>query len=918
MRISGFGLILIFLFPVALFAQQRVNISGRTLVVSPDGGHQEALPYTNILVLEGKDSTQVKGVTSNAQGKFDFSFPVRRGLPYLLKVSYIGMKPEFRALNTSKAEIRLGDIILTEGLELSEVVVTAPIKEIEQVGDTTVINAAAYKTPEGSYLEELVKQIPGLDYNRQDGSLTYNGQPITEINVNGEAFFSGDKKMALENLPVELVNKIKVYDKKSELEKITGVNSGTENYVLDLQTPKKFDGTLMASGKAGYGNHRKKELELIGNYFKQGGENVSVIGKSGNRAMTTDYRDNRQSNVATNFVKKFGQKLTVNGNVMYNHHTSGNESTSYSEQYLTTGNKYTGSAGSNISGNRMVSALLGIRWQIDGNTFLNLSGNFGRNSSDNTNISRQMTFDTNPGINANAPFEGIDSVSDDIKLNGNEMRSLSSNGTNQYSVSAELTRRVNRKGSSLSFILQTRGSKGENRNFTRSTTTYYRLENQTGGDSILYRNQYSVSPTESRRQSGGIVFTHPLSKKLRVQVSYNLNYQSQRNDRNTYDLSVFSDDADSSIGYLPPNYGTGYTDSLSNRSRSRMLGHEFGLRFNYSDKVWNVTMGMLVQPQSRTIDQKTGLLQADTTMRSTDLHPSITASWRKGKAMVRISYQGNTRQPSLSGLLSLTDNSDPLNITGGNPNLKPAYSQSVRLNAQHTKYGLFANVGWQNEFNSQTSAVTYNPVTGGRTTRPMNINGNWSANADVRWQKRIKQYSVSLRGGSRLSCNVSLLNDGSSEEPQKSATRNTDFNGELRLAYLPQWGAFDVSGRWRYQHSSNSLHQTDTYIRNYDFSLNAYANLPGGFMLNTDATYTFRNGTNITKGEDDQMVWNAGITWKFLKKKQAELSFYWADILAQKKNFTRSVSSFGLSEGHTQQIGSWFMLSFKYRFNKQL
>ena len=386
---------------------------------------------------------------------------------------------------------------------------------------------------------------------------------------------------------------------------------------------------------------------------------MSVIGKSGNRVMTTDYRDNQQSNVATNFVKKFGQKLTVNGNVMYNHHTSGNESTSYSEQYVTIGNKYTGSAGSNINGNRMVSALLGIPWQIDGNTFLNLSGNFGRNSSDNTNISRQITFDTNLGINANAPFEGIDSVSDDIKLNGNDMRSLSSNGTNQYSVSTELTRRVNRKGSSLSFILQTTGSKGENRNFTRSTTTYYRLKNQTGGDSILYRNQYSASPMESRRQSVGILFTHPLSKKLRVQMSYNLNYQSQRNDRNTYNLSVFSDDADSSIGYLPPNYGTGYTDSLSNRSHSRMLGHEFGIRFNYSDKVWNVTIGMLVQPQSRTIDQKTGLLKVDTLMHSTDLRPSITASWRKGKAMVRISYQGNTRQPSLSSLLSLTDNSDP-------------------------------------------------------------------------------------------------------------------------------------------------------------------------------------------------------------------------------------------------------------------
>ena len=908
------------LFPLSAHSRPPIpiKVTGRILSVVAESNRKEVLPYANVMLLVANDSLYIKGGTTDIDGCFCIQFTPHPKVSYLLKASYTGLRPEYRKLTFDRKDLHLGDIILIEGLELSEVVVTAPIKEIEQVGDTTVINTAAYRPPEGSNLEELVKRIPGLDYNRQDGSLTYNGKSIAEINVNGEAFFSGDKKMALENLPVELVNKIKVYDKKSELEKITGVNSGTENYVLDLQIPKKFDGTLMASGKTGYGKHRKKELELIGNYFKQGGENVSVIGKSGNRTMTTDYRDNQQSNVATNFVKKFGQKLAVNGNVMYNRYMSGNESTSYSEQYLTTGNQYTGSAGSNISGNRMVSTLLGIRWQIDGKTFLNMSGNFGRNCGDNTNTSRQMTFDTNPSINASSPFEGIDKISDDIKLNGNEIHSLSSNGTNQYSVNAELTRRINEKGSSLSFTLQTRGIKGENKNFTRSTTTYYHLENQTGGDSILYRNQYSISPTKNRRQSAGILFTHPLSKKLRVQVSYNLNYQSQRNDRNTYDLSVFSRDADCSIGYLPPNYVVGYTDSLSNRSRSRMLGHEFGLRFNYSDKVWNVTAGMFVKLQSRSIDQKTGLLQADTTMYLTDLHPSITASWHKGKAMVRISYQGNTRQPPLSSLLSLTDNCDPLNITSGNPKLNPAYIQTVKVNAQHTKYGLFANVGWQNEFNSLTSALTYNPVTGGRTTRPMNINGNWGASADVRWQKRIKHYSVSIRGGSQLSRKVSPLNDGTSEEPQKSATRNTDFNGGLRLAYLPQWGAFDVSGRWRYQHSCNSLHQSDTYTHNYDLSLNTYVNLPGGFMFNTDATYTFRNGTNFNKGEDDQVVWNAGITWKFLKKKQAELSFYWADILSQKKNFTRSASSFGLSERHTQQIGSWFMFSFKYRFNKQL
>ena len=141
MRISVLGLILMFLFPITLFAQQRVDVTGKTLVVSNNGEGQEVLPYTNILVLEAGDSTLVKGVMSDAGGNFRLSFHAKKESPYLLKVSYIGMKPEFRALNTGKTKIHVGNIVLTEGLELSEVVVTAPIKEVELVTDRQILEA---------------------------------------------------------------------------------------------------------------------------------------------------------------------------------------------------------------------------------------------------------------------------------------------------------------------------------------------------------------------------------------------------------------------------------------------------------------------------------------------------------------------------------------------------------------------------------------------------------------------------------------------------------------------------------------------------------------------------------------------------------------------------------------------------------
>lgn len=922
MRISVLGLILMFLFPITLFAQQRVDVTGKTLVVSNNGEGQEVLPYTNILVLEAGDSTLVKGVMSDAGGNFRLSFHAKKESPYLLKVSYIGMKPEFRALNTGKTKIHVGNIVLTEGLELSEVVVTAPIKEVELVGDTTVINADAYRIPEGSNLEELVKKIPGLEYDRQNKTLVYNGLPIAEINVNGEAFFAGNHALALENLPADLVSRIKVYDKRSEMEKFMGIKTGEENYVLDLQTKKEFNGTLMTSVAAGKGNNKKKEAELISNFFKTGGENLSVIAKSGNRNMTSANKDNRQDNVAVNFLKKFGKKIHLNGNVMYSNAINGNEGTSYYEQYLKTGNRYRYATSDRHNTNRMASTMLSMKWNIDKMTLLNLSGSFSAMKGTNGSDSRQATYNENPELDITAPFNGEENgqTENDIRVNGIRMNSRSTSANRQYFLNADLTRRLNEKGSSLGLTMQYSEGRGKNEAFSVSSTTYYQLQDEWGNDSVLYRNQYYDSPNRNRKFSLGLILTQPLHKSLRAQLSYKFRRENQNNDRNTYDLSRFFDGTDDEPLYtLPEGYEAAYTDSLSNRSRSHTTAHEVALHLNYTNRTWEINAGLSVVPERQSLDQKTGRIQADTLRTSVNYYPAVTVLWHKKKTRVQLSYEGDTKQPGLTELLTLTDNSDPLNITRGNPSLRPSYNQRVRLEARDTKIGLNGDMTWANTVNSVTRAVTYNTQTGGIESYPVNVNGNWNARATVRYQKRIKRrFSVTARTGASFSQNVSLINEEQQEMPERSTTHNTTLNANLRLGYQPQWGGFDLTGDWRFRHSTNLLRETGDYTRDYRLGVNAYADLPGGIQLRSDVDYSFRNGTNITPGEDDQVVWNASLSWRFLKQKKAELSFYWADILSQKKNFTRSVSSSGLSERHTQQIGSWFMLSFKYRFNKQL
>ena len=911
----------LWLFSATLSAQQVKIVKGHVCVLSEDS-IERSLPYASVVVLEGKDSAFVKGMASDANGSFKLEFIPQKRMEYLLRISYIGMSTIFRKLDPHMMDIDCGHILMESGIKLAEVLVTAPVKEIDMVGDTTVINADAYRTPEGSNLEELVRKIPGLEYDDRSKSLSYNGLVISEINVNGEAFFSGNHVLALENLPANLISRIKVYDKRSEMEKFTGVRTVDENFVLDLQTKKELNGTLITLVAVGKGNKKKKEAELISNFFKADGENLSVIAKSGNRDITTENKKNRQDNIAVNFLKKFGETVHINGNIMYNNAINGINGTSYYEQYLMTGNRYRYATDNGYHTNRMISAMLSVRWNIDKKTLLNISGSFNALKGINDDSNRQATYNADPKLDVTSPFnrDASEQIEDSIRVNDICMTSRSSSINRLYSIGADITRRLNAKGTSLGLTVQYSEERGNNKAFSLSSTTYYQLQNVKGNDSILYRNQYQESPNRNRTIKLGLILTQILRKNLRAQLSYIFKLDNQSRDRNTYVLSpVIDGEEHTPTGNFPKGYEVEYTDSLSNKSRSHTMAHGVSLNLNYTDKTWEITTGLSVTPKRQTLDQKTGWTQADTLRYSVNYHPTLTILWCKRKTWVQLSYEGNTQQPGLAELLTLTDNSDPLNIIRGNPDLKSSYTQKVRFEVRDTKTGLSGDVNWTSMLNNVTRAVIYDSQTGGIESRPVNVNGNWNIKAAMRYQKRINHYfNLSARTGTSFIQSVSLVNDGQREQPERSVTHNRLYNAGLRVGYQPKWGGFDLSGDWRFRHSTNLLRETNNYIRDYSFGLTAYAVFPGNIRLKSETTHTFRNGTNINRSEDNEVVWNLHLSWSFLKYKKAEFSVYWADILSQKKSYSRNVTSHGLSERYTQQIGSYFIVSFKYRFNRQL
>jgi len=897
------------------YAQHQV-VTGR-LVLSDKQGAEEALPYANVAVLGLPDSALVKGTSSDKNGQFSLAFLRKPETEYALKASFTGCMPLAVALDSEADTIRLGTLRMRDdALRLSEVVVTAPLKAVEQKGDTTVYNVAAYPTPEGSYLEALVRRIPGLSYDPKTHEMKFNGYPIQEITVNGKDFFKGNKDVVLDNLPVKFISQLKVYDKPTEQEEKTGMKSNEKNYVLDLKTKREFNGSLLTYAEAGYGTYKRRDLNGRVMRFKESGDNFMVNARSTNRNFTSADEDNILNSVNLSASKKVKEGLDVSGNVNYSYNRNGSQSGTYNEQYLSNGNQYALAESDQWGKNRNVNGHLNVNWEINKRTSLIFSASGRYSHSRNQSESRTATFNARPEADTKNPFAHIGDVDKATWINDNRQQSLSQDNNMDYDLRLEVVQKIGEKDDFLSFDLNHGYRKGTQHGYTLSSIDYYQLQNAAGGDSLYYQNQYRRTPQSSMNDEAHIAYTHAFNKKNRLQLSYGLEREYEKLDGATYDLSPFEADQPA-LGVLPEGYGEGEIDSLRTRSHSRTLRHNVSLNYNYTSETWGVVASVGMSPQRRSIEQATGEHRADTVARSIEWRSQLSLSYQKEGSYFVLSYNGNTSQPGLEDMVSPTDYSSPLYIRRSNPHLRPSYRHSVYAVFSNFQEGISTSLSWNQTFNSVTRATLYNKETGGRETMPVNINGNWNLMGNGSYDKRIKQFHFMLRASGGYNRNVSLINEDASQNVnRRSVTGATSLSSNIRLAYLPAWGNIDLTGEWSFYQSKNSLQGRNTYTRNYTCGVESSVNLPLHFIVSTDAGYTFRSGTGMSGTDNNELLWNLKVSWKFLKEKRGELSVYWADILSQRKSFMRYASATAFSERYEEQLRGYVLFSFAYRFER--
>ena len=919
---------------LSAFAQTRsVTVSGR--IIESDS-KQPAIQAT-IQLLALPDSAQVTGQATSVDGKFKLT---AKSGKYVIKVSYLGFKTIFLPIQVTGSAKNLGDITMEpDAIMLAEAVVTGEAPQVQVVEDTLQYNASAYRTPEGAMLEELVKKIPGAEID-DDGNVKINGKDVSKLLVNGKEFFGGDVATGLKNLPVEMIEKLKAYDKKSDLARITGIDDGEEETVIDVGVKKEMNKGLFGNADLAGGTEDRYSGRGMVNYFNDATRvslmgslnNVNDQGFSGGGGGPRWRRNNgltARKWIGIDFTTQ-NEKIELGGSARYNYTGSDVISTGYNENFLTSGNSYSNSNSLGNNRSRNFSADFRLEWKPDTLTNIIFRPDFSYGKTDNLSNSESGTFNADPYSLVANPNDYLDM--DELDPDNDPLRTARVNAINSGSMTdgknsslnatLQVNRRLSNDGRNITFRGRFSYGDNVNRQYTENDTYYYLLQSMMGGDSILIRNQYIHTPTKDFNYRAQLTYSEPIAKATFLQFSYQFQYRYSESDKRTYDLAY-----DREWGLqmpLPGDYGQHEVDSLGKYAEYRYYNHDASVSLRFIREKYQLSAGISLQPQHTILSYKRGDYMIDTTRNVFNFAPNIDFRYRFSKvSQLRFTYRGRSSQPSMENLLPIVDNSNPQNIRMGNPGLKPSFSHNVRLmyntyDAEKQR-GIFTHFSYQMTQNSISNSRTYNDQTGGWTTMPKNINGNWNTFGmfGINTALKDKRFTIGSFTNYNYMNNVGYLTSGRGAEAveQKNTTTNLGLNERLTAAFRNDWIEVGVNGTFSYTIEKDKLTPANNQ-EPYNYSYGGFTTItaPWGTSLSTNIANQSRRGYRDSSMNRNELIWNAQIAHTFLKG-AATISFEMYDILKQQSNISRSLTSDGRSVYEYNGINSYCMLHFSYRFN---
>lgn len=904
---------------------QKVAVSGFV----KDSETTEAMLRATVQVMSPDTTKMIAGTVTNNIGGYTVKNIPAPG-SYVVKISYIGYHDFYKPIQLREKQTthNVGtSMLIPSTIMLQTAVVTGVLQQSEVKEDTVLFNADAFKIPEGSALEELIKKIPGAEVD-DNGAITVNGKKVRKILVKGKEFFNNDTQMAMKNLPADIIEKVKVYDKKSDNARITGIDDGEEETVIDLTPKKGMDKGWFGNIDMSVGTHERWGGRTTINRFADK-FHASIV----ENLNSTGVQQSTQTGLNLSYKNEV---IDIGGNVRYNTSKNDSWSKNTSENYVRSDmTTFSNRFNKNKSHSHSFSGDMKIEWKIDSMTTLLFRPDFSLGDNDSWSSGQNARFNKDPYLydehsqpldvlKTGVPADVFDSLLNDI-INYQDQASCGDGNSGNASGQLTISRRfVNKRN--ISFRMNGNWNESKNKNFNASKVTY----NPTSGNDSTFLYRYRTSPQESESFSTGFSWNEPMNflEGLSLQLNYTFSHSKRNNDSKTYDMGdvlrqknmVAALLADS-LGYLPEDYLRYEDEKLSRFTDDINNDQNIQLGVRYNTEAITSDLGMQFQPQHQRMAYRYQNIDVDTARNFFRMSPTLNFRYRFTRQhYVRFRYRGSMGKPSLTDLIDLTDDSDPLRTTKGNPDLKPSFTNNFSLEWNNyitaRMQNFNANIGFETTDNSISNKTEYNPQTGHTTSYRDNINGRWSMNASFNFGTPLFTEHIMLNTNTNASYNNNVAYIQQDNQTLKNTVVSIGLRQSLRLTYRRDHWDVSAYGNINYGNSNSELvpkNNKNTY--DFSYGVSSTGNFTNGFGFNTSVNMSSRRGYDYADANTDELIWNAQVSYRFLKGRKGTVSLQAFDILHTRSNISRQISATSRNYSENSNVYSYYMVHLIYRFN---
>ena len=898
-------------------AAQKTNITG--IVADSTGA---GLPAASVLLMEQRDSVIAQFGTSLDNGVFTLK-KVPKG-EYLLQIDHIGYESHYQALTIAgdKPSIELGTIqLLPANILLGGVDITADRTPLRISNDTITYNAGVFQTLPGSVVEDLLKKLPGVEV-QSDGTIKAQGEVVKSVMVDGKEFFGTDPKIATKNLPANAVDKVQVFDKKSENAEFTGIDDGQEEKTINLQLKADAKAGYFGNVAAGYGTSERYEGKLNLNKFS-GKTQISAIANANNinqQAFSLDDYINFAGGLSNLMNSDGGGRMRITigdnegsdlpgmsqgmNNGLTNAWAGGlNLNHDFSKKTSLSANYFFNRIGRDLDQTRLRENLLGDA-AFDSE---DKSNQFTRNNNHRINLTLKSKLDSVQHIT----FKSNWSINDALFTENSIGKTFGATGILQNDALRDYTSSGDGWRGDASFTYK-RKFKRRGRALI-ANTAFQKNNNQRQGNLTASNHFYTDSafvfiPTQQRQTygddasnyGGSLSFSEPIGKKQYVEWRISAKQYDNNTDKLFFDTL-----------YAPTPQEV-FNPQLSNRFRRGYNYQRGSMTFTRNREKYNLTAGALLQ-QSVLRGQLLDVENEPITRRFVRVLPSLFYNYEpKAGLHFNIDYNTELREPSLEQLQPVVDNSNPLNTFTGNPALQPEYVHSI--NGSMMRFDAFTNTAF---FAGSNLDYTLDKITNAGTiddllrtnTRPVNVKNDWLWSTYADFNRPLRPLKVNLEINVNTQYNRSILYINSVENKANRWTNTFGFSLDNRKK---KWIDAKIGARF----SQNNVQYSESSNLNQQFVHQRYFTnmevLPSKmWALSTGFDYTIYS--KETFGEAQTVpLWKASVTRYVLKGRKGQIKLSAFDLLNQNVGIARSTRFNYTEEVRTRNLSRYFLLTFAY------